>query len=71
MVLSGSEALFLVAHLDGLVYAGQLYKMLSFRYTILLVDEILHHFTCTLRLTLVLPLQHWGSFWLLQKKEVE
>jgi len=39
-----------------------------------LVDEILRHFTCTLRLTLVLPLQHLGSVWLLHvvtKKEVE
>ena len=62
MVLSGSEALFLVAHLDGLVYAGQLYKMLSFRYTILLVDEILHHFT---------PSSTLGQFLVVTKKEVE
>ena len=39
-------------------------------YNILLVDEILHHFTCVQRLTLVLPLEHWGCAWLLANKKL-
>ena len=37
---------------------------------VLLVGEVLHHFNCTLKITLLLPPYHWCCLWLLAQKRL-